>query len=457
MLRNFKIFLNALLLVLLLSSFSAADSGEINEMRVALDTMFVLFAGFLVFFMHAGFAMLECGFTQAKNTVNILMKNISTISIGAMCFFLVGFGIMFGSSQFGFLGSDGFGLSFKGEVDFGIPIIAFWFFQAVFAATAATIVSGAIAERAKFSTYLVFTIVITSLIYPIVGHWTWGGGWLDQLGFMDFAGSTIVHSVGGWAALVGAFLLGPRIGKYTAAGKVNPIPGHNIPLGTLGVLLLWFGWFGFNPGSTLSPFDPGLGQVAANTLIAGAAGTISALIFTWIKYKKPDITLTLNGSLAGLVGITAGADALSIVGAILTGLIAGVILVIAVGLFDKMLKIDDPVGAISVHGVCGAFGTIAVGLFAVEGGLFYTGSLTLLSIQIIGVLAVMAWTVIVTFVVLTIIKGLIGLRVSEEEEVDGLDVSEHGAKAYNDIVGSPAYSTSITSDLANTSMTIKSI
>ena len=445
MLRNIKIILITFLLVLLLSSFGVANTGEIDEMKVALDTMFVLIAGFLVFFMHAGFTMLECGFTQAKNSVNILMKNVSTISIGTLCYFVIGFGIMFGSSQSGFFGGDGYFLNFKEPIDFGIPTYAFWFFQAVFAATAATIVSGAVAERAKFSTYIAFTIIITSLIYPVVGHWTWGGGWLAQLGFIDFAGSTVVHSVGGWAALVGAFLLGPRVGKYTSSGKVNSIPGHNIPLGTLGVLFLWFGWFGFNPGSTLSPFDTGLSLIAANTLIAGAAGTISALIFTWIKYKKPDITLTLNGSLAGLVGITAGADALSIYGAIFTGLLAGIILVLAVQMFDQRLRIDDPVGAISVHGVCGAFGTIAVGLFAVDGGLFYSGSFSLLGIQLIGVLAVMVWSMSVTFIAFKILGSVIGLRVSNAEELDGLDISEHGVKAYSNLVHNQTYSTNINS------------
>ncbi|KUO49091.1 MAG: ammonium transporter [Desulfitibacter sp. BRH_c19] len=418
--------------------------------------MFVLFAAFLVFFMHAGFTMLECGFTQAKNTVNILMKNVSTISIGTLCYFLVGFGLMFGSSKYGFFGSDGYALVFKGDVDFGIPTLAFWFFQAVFAATAATIVSGAVAERAKFSTYILFTIIITSIIYPVVGHWTWGGGWLDSLGFVDFAGSTIVHSVGGWAALVGAFLLGPRIGKYTASGKVNPIPGHNIPLGTLGVLFLWFGWFGFNPGSTLSPFDPDLALVAANTLIAGATGTVSALLFTWIRYKKPDITLTLNGTLAGLVGITAGAQALSFVGALFTGIIAGVILVVAVELFDQILKIDDPVGAISVHGVCGAFGTIAVGLFAVDGGLLYSGSFSLLGVQIVGVLAVMAWSITVAFIAFKILGAFIGLRVSEAEEVEGLDVNEHGVEAYNNLVSKSAYAAGIVPDISNQPIVVKS-
>ncbi|MEW6624466.1 MAG: ammonium transporter [Bacillota bacterium] len=438
MFNKAKTLLSIVLLLLLISPVAFADTGITDEITSAVDTMFVLFAAFLVFLMHAGFAMLESGFTRAKNTVNILMKNISTISLGVVCYFIAGFAIMFGSSKYGFIGTDGFALKFNTDVDFGLPLYAFWFFQAVFAATAATIVSGAVAERAKFSSYIVFTVVITLFIYPVVGHWTWGGGWLDSLGFIDFAGSTVVHSVGAWSALVGAFILGPRLGKYTSSGKVNPIPGHNIPLGTLGVLLLWFGWFGFNPGSALSPFDPALSLIAANTLIAGATGTIGALLVTWIKYKKPDITLTLNGSLAGLVAITAGAADLSIVGATSTGLVAGIILVGAVALFDNFLRIDDPVGAISVHGICGAFGTVAVGIFAVDGGLVYSGSFELLGIQVIGVLAVLAWTVCTAYIIFKTIDKIIGLRASEAEETEGLDIAEHGLKAYHDLTTSAA-------------------
>jgi Amt family ammonium transporter len=403
------------------------------ELSIAIDTMWVLLAAYLVFLMHAGFTMLEIGFTRAKNAVNIIMKNMLTISVGAVAFFVIGFGLMFGESLGGIFGASNFLLAGAEELDFGVPATAFWIFQAVFAATAATIVSGAVAERIKFISYFLFTIVLTAAIYPVVGHWVWGGGWLAEMGFMDFAGSTVVHSTGGWAALIVAYLLGARIGKYSPAGKVNAIPGHNMPLGALGVMLLWFGWFGFNTGSTIAGTDAAIAPIAVVTILGAAAGTLATMVFTWFKYGKPDPSLVLNGALADLVGITAGADAVSSLGAIALGAIAGLIMVIAVELFDQKIKIDDPVGAISVHGICGAFGTLAVGLFAVEGGLFYGGGASLLVIQLIGVASVFAFVVIASLITALIVKAIVGLRVSEAEEEEGLDLGEHGFAAYGSL------------------------
>lgn len=402
-------------------------------MEMAINTMWVLLAGFLVFLMHAGFAMVEAGFTRAKNTVNIIAKNMLTVSLGVVTFFIVGFALMFGNDIGGFIGSTGFMLTGTEDMDFGIPTEGFWFFQAVFAATAATVVSGAVAERTKFAAYLAFTVIITAFIYPVVGHWVWGGGWLSELGFVDFAGSTVVHSVGAWSALVGAFIIGPRIGKYSKSGKVNAIPGHSIPLGALGVLLLWFGWFGFNPGSTLSGMDPIIASIATTTILAGAAGTISSMVLSWVKYGKPDVSLTLNGALGGLVGITAGTAAVSPLGALAIGSVAGILLVLGVEFIDRVLKVDDPVGAISVHGICGAFGTIAVGLFSVEGGLFYGGGFELLKTQLIGVGAVFVWCIVVSGLSFKVLDLVMGLRVTEEEEIEGLDIAEHGISAYNDL------------------------
>lgn len=403
------------------------------ELSIAIDTMWVLLAAYLVFLMHAGFTMLEIGFTRAKNAVNIIMKNMLTISVGAVTFFVLGFGLMFGESIGGVIGSSNFLLAGADSLDFGVPTTAFWIFQAVFAATAATIVSGAVAERIKFVAYFLFTIVLTAIIYPIVGHWIWGGGWLEELGFLDFAGSTVVHSTGGWAALIVAYLLGARIGKYSPSGKVNAIPGHNMPLGALGVMLLWFGWFGFNTGSTIAGTDAAIAPIAVVTILGAASGTLAAIVFTWFKYGKPDPSLVLNGALAGLVGITAGADAVSPIAAILMGAAAGVIMVISVELFDQKIKVDDPVGAISVHGICGAFGTIAVGLFAVDGGLFYGGGASLLGIQLIGVVSVFAFVAITSLITAFIVKGIVGLRVSVEEEEEGLDLGEHGFPAYGSL------------------------
>ena len=397
---------------------------------LAIDTIWVLLGTALVFFMQAGFAMVETGFTRAKNAGNIIMKNLMDFVVGSLIFYILGFSLMFGDSIGGFIGipslfSHGEFASLKEWM--GLDLNTFIIWQTVFCATAATIVSGAMAERTKFSAYLVYSFCISAFIYPVVGHWIWGGGWLASLGFHDFAGSTVVHSVGGWSALVGASILGPRIGKYSKKGKVNAIPGHSLTLGALGVFILWLGWFGFNPGSSLSGMATGTNSlIFMTTNLAAAAATLTTMIITWIRYKKPDVSMTLNGSLAGLVAITAGCDAVSIEGALAIGVIAGFVVVFGIEFVDKKLKIDDPVGAIGVHGLCGSMGTILVGLFAVDGGLLYGGGLKYLGTQILGVAAVAVWTVITISIVFFVIKKTIGLRVSPEEEIDGLDLHEHG-------------------------------
>ena len=414
----------------------AADPTTVSNAK-AIDVVWTLLAAFLVFFMQAGFAMVETGFTRAKNSVNIMMKNLLDFSIGSIAYFVVGFGLMFGASWMGFIGVNGFMLSVAnpGSTE-GLWQYAFFIFQAVFAATAATIVSGAMAERTKFVGYLVYSVFITALIYPIVGHWIWGGGWLSNLGMLDFAGSTVVHSVGGWAALAGAIVLGPRLGKYNKDGSSNAIPGHNIPLAALGVFILWFGWFGFNPGSTTAGTDLSIAYIAVNTNLAAAAGAILAMITVWFRYGKPDVSMTLNGALAGLVAITASCAFVSPLSSIIIGALAGIIVVLSVDFIDKFLRIDDPVGAISVHGVCGAFGTLMVGLFAEKAfggnaGLFFGGGWQLFQTQLIGVLAVFAWVFVAAFVVFSATKAIVGLRVEREEELRGLDIGEHGMEAYS--------------------------
>jgi len=413
----------------------AGDEPTAVSNAAAIDTVWTLVAAFLVFFMQAGFAMVETGFTRAKNAGNIIMKNLMDFASGSIIFWLVGFGIMFGVDKSGLFGTTGFALSDNFEhLGLSIPILAFLLFQTVFAATAATIVSGAMAERTKFISYFIYSIVISAVIYPVVGHWIWGGGWLAERGMIDFAGSTVVHSVGGWAALMGAWLLGPRLGKYTKEGKPNAIPGHSITLGALGVFILWFGWFGFNPGSTLSGTNPDIGLIAVTTNLSAAAGAIMAMITCWLRYGKPDVSLTLNGALAGLVAITAGCAAVSPVGATIIGLLSGVTVVLSVEFIDKVLKIDDPVGAVSVHAVCGALGTAMVGVLAVDGGLLYGGGIELLVTQLIGIASVFAWTSVLAFIVFKLIKSTVGLRVSPEEEEEGLDLGEHGIDAYADFV-----------------------
>ncbi|NLI21258.1 MAG: ammonium transporter [Clostridiales bacterium] len=396
----------------------------------SMDTIWVLLATALVFFMQAGFAMVETGFTRAKNAGNIIMKNLMDFAIGSVVFWFIGFSLMFGKDNGGLIGS--ISLLMSGDLlvlPANISKFTFVMFQTVFAATAATIVSGAMAERTKFISYCIYSAVISTVIYPISGHWIWGGGWLSQLGFHDFAGSTAVHMVGGVAALIGAKMLGPRIGKYDKEGKPQAIPGHSLTLGALGVFILWFGWFGFNPGSTLSiegAAATSAGNIFMTTNLAAATSTTAVMIITWIRYKKPDVSMTLNGSLAGLVAITAGCDAVDPVGAFFIGLIAGFLVVFGVEFIDKVLKIDDPVGAVAVHAVCGAGGTLMVGLFAVNGGLFYGGGFHMLGIQALGVGSVAAWVIVSMVLVFLIIKHTVGLRVSATEEVRGLDIEEHG-------------------------------
>lgn len=433
------IVIMALGLTMIFPGAALAEGPTAESNALAIDTIWVLLCACLVFLMHAGFTMLEAGFSRAKNTVNIMMKNLSTISLGAILFFLVGFAIAFGDSFAGFFGTRGFALAGIEDWDTGIPPHAFWFFQAVFACTAATIVSGAMAERTKFQAYLLFTVFVTALTYPVVAHWVWNGdGWLFNLGFIDFAGSTVVHSVGAWSALVGAWLVGARLGKYGKNGEVRALPGHSIAMGTLGTLLLWFGWFGFNGGSTLAGTNLSTGLIITNTMLAASAGVVATMLLTWLRYGKPDMAITLNGALAGLVGITAGAAALAPIGALLVGLVAGCILPLAVEFFDKVLKVDDPVGAISVHGVCGVLGTAAVGLLAVDGGLFYGGGAGLLGVQLIGIAAVLVWTLTLGFIVFKAIDLVVGLRVPAEEELEGLDLAEHGMEAYGDFILRPA-------------------
>lgn len=425
-----KIILLSLILLLCFTTLVFAEAPTPESNALAIDTVWVLIAAFLVFLMHAGFTCVEAGFTQAKNTVNIIMKNAMTISIGVVCYYLIGFALMFGPDIAGIIGLQGFALTSRDVFDFGVPLDAFWFFQAVFAATCATIVSGAMAERTKFSAYLFFCIFITSITYPVIGHWVWGGGWLTKLGFVDFAGSTVVHGVGGVSALVGAYMVGARKGKYTKDGKVHAIPGHSIPLGALGVFLLWFGWFGFNPGSTISGTTPDIASIAVTTILAGAAAAISSMLISWIKYGKPDVSLTLNGCLAGLVGITAGTAAVSPNGALIIGGFAGIIMVYAVEYIDQKLKVDDPVGAISVHGVCGSFGTIMVGFFALDGGLLYGGGFKLLGVQLLGVVAALTFAFVMGVIIFKVLKSTIGIRVHAEDEHGGLDINEHGISAY---------------------------
>lgn len=396
-----------------------------NEaLELSINLVWVMLGAFFVFFMHAGFAMVEAGFTRSKNAVNILMKNILTISIGGVVYFVAGYGIMFGDSAGGFIGTSGFLLN-------GVDDIAFFVFQAMFAATCATIISGAVAERTNISAYLAIVVVMTLFVYPVVGHWIWqGDGWLTALGFTDFAGSTVVHLTGAAGALVAAAMIGPRVGKY-AKGVVNVIPGHSIPLGALGVFILWLGWYGFNGASTLAADPSSVPGVIANTFLAASAGVIATAFYTKFRFGYIDGSLTLNGALAGLVSITAGAANLSIIGAIIAGFVAGPLLVEGVRFIEHKLKIDDPVGAVAVHGLCGVWGTLAVGLLDITGGgLLYGGGATLLGVQALGVAAIIIWTSATVALSLAIIKVFIPVRVSHEEEVEGLDISEHGAYAY---------------------------
>jgi ammonium transporter, Amt family len=432
----------ALLLVTTGSAFAQDTPPTVDELARGINTVWVLITAFLVFFMQAGFALVEAGFTRSKNTVNILFKNLVDFLFATVAFWAIGYALMFGEGS-PFFGMTGFFLS-GGEGDkAGVPLLAFWLFQLVFAGTAATIVSGAMAERTKFKAYLVYSAVISLLIYPIFGHWVWGGGWLAEMGFLDFAGSTVVHSVGGWAALVGAIILGPRIGKFNKDGSANTIAGHSVALGTLGVFILWLGWFGFNPGSQLAAIGSSadvISLVAANTNIAAAAGGLAAMAAFWIRSGKPDLGMTLNGVLGGLVAVTAPCAFISPLSAMIIGLIGGLLIVVAVPLLERF-KIDDPVGAVPVHLVNGVWGTLALGLFHSESGLFTTGQSSQIIAQVIGVVACGIWTALTAAIMFYAIKATVGLRVSAEEEIAGLDIEEHGSSAYPDLAPSGVSST----------------
>lgn len=419
------------------------------------NVLWVCLAAFLVFFMQAGFTLVECGLTRAKNAVNIVMKNVMDFMFGTVLYWMIGFGLMFGASAAGGLigttffffdpANEGAALAGMGKSE--SFAWAFLIFQTVFAATAATIVSGAMAERTKFIAYLVYTCLISAFIYPIFGHWGWGNLWAGSTAwlatgagtgtaFIDYAGSTVVHSIGGWCALAGAIVLGPRIGKYSKDGKPLPIPGHSLVMAALGVFILWLGWFGFNPGSTTSIGGGTFARIAVITNMSGVAGCLTAMVTSWLLFKKPDLSFTLNGGLAGLVGITAGCYNMTPAMALVTGGIAGVVVVFACVFFDR-IKIDDPVGAVSVHGVCGAFGTLAVGLWGVSYGetiapigLLNGGGTSQLTIQLIGIGTAFAWAFPTSLVMFLAIKYTIGLRVSEKEELEGLDIHEHGMLAY---------------------------
>lgn len=425
---------------------------QLGNAKIAMDTAWTLVAAFLVMFMALGFAMLESGFCRAKNAVNILSKNFIVFALTSLSFLMLGWGFMFGDGN-GFMGMSGLWLlggadnspatgdAYKGVYGAiswtGIPLEAKFLFQVVFTATAATIISGAVAERIKFSAFFLFSILMGALLYPITGHWIWGSGWLGTLGMWDFAGSTVVHSVGGWAALAGVIILGPRLGKYTKEGKINPIPGHSITSATLGVFVLWFGWFGFNPGSTMAADWGAIGHIALTTNTAAAAGVVAATLLTWVRFGKPDLTMAINGGIAGLVAITAPCAFVSVGSSIFIGLVAGVLVVLSVLFFDR-IRIDDPVGAISAHLTCGIWGTLAVGLFAQDqfapgttgNGLFFGGGPKLLFAQLVGVVAVGAFIFSASFLGWSLIKATIGIRVTPEEELAGLDIGEHGIVAY---------------------------
>jgi ammonium transporter, Amt family len=428
--------ITSLLVLLLCVGFTAlAEETTLDQAIAAIDMMWLIVAASLVFFMQAGFALVETGLTRAKNATNIIMKNLMDFCIGSLAFWMIGWGLMYGADGFG--GLFGFSDFFKGPMDEPV-FYRDWFFQVVFAATAATIVSGAMAERTQFKSYLIYTFFISAVIYPVSGHWIWGGGWLTGLGFHDFAGSTVVHSVGGWAALMGAMILGPRMGKYVRSNgsvSVKALPGHNIPLAALGVFILWFGWYGFNAGSTLSGMSVDIARVAATTTLAASAGALSALVVSWLWFKKPDASMTMNGVLAGLVAITAPCAVVSPGAAIAIGLIAGALVVASVEFMDKGLKIDDPVGAVSVHLVNGVFGTLAVGIWGkVDGvavGILHGGGLGQLGVQALGAASVAAWAGGTSLVLFLGIKAVAGLRVSAEHELLGLDLSEHNAEAYS--------------------------
>lgn len=429
---------------------------QIGDVKIALDTLWVLVTAMLVFFMNLGFATVESGFARSKNAVNILSKNFIVFAVSSLGYLLLGWGLMFGDGN-GFVGTSG--LFFVGGADnspavgdaytgvysaiswTGVPLWAKFFFQLVFCGTAATIVSGAVAERVKYISFIAFSFVLTLLIYPVVGHWIWGGGWLSSKGMWDFAGSTVVHSVGGWAALAGAIALGPRFGKYKKDGTIKPIPGHNLSLATIGAFVLWLGWFGFNPGSTMAADPSSIAHILMTTNTSGIVAILTSTITSWLFLGKPDLGMSINGLLAGLVAITAPCAFVSVTSSIIIGAIAGVIVVFAVVFFDR-IKIDDPVGAISVHLVNGVFGTICVGLFAQDkmtgaetgNGLFMGGGFSLLGTQLLGIVSVGAFVFTLSYLTWWVLKKTMGIRVSLQEEIQGLDIGEHGNEAYPDFV-----------------------
>ncbi len=429
------LFFTMLLLLAINTSIYSQETAAVEQGTSGLDTLWVLVTAFLVFFMQAGFGMVEAGFIRAKNTCNILTKNFLDYCMASIAFFVFGYALMFGSGN-GFIGKTGWFLIGAESGSSTVPLFAFLLFQTAFCGAAATIVAGGMAERMKFHAYLIYSFIISAFIYPIVGHWIWGGGWLAKLGFADFAGSTVVHTVGGVAALIGTIILKPRIGKYNADGTVNAIPGHSIPLASLGVFILWFGWFGFNPGSTLSVGDGDLiGRVAINTNLAAAAGAIFGLIVIWMISGKPDLSMVMNGSLAGLVAITAPCAFVEPWSAIVIGAIGGIIVVLGAILLDKV-KVDDPVGAVPVHAMSGIWGTISIGLFGekalnvANNGLFYGGGLKQLGIQALGALSTVIFVLITMGILFKLIDVTIGLRVKPEEELKGLDIGEHGMESY---------------------------
>ena len=419
------------------SAFAADDTISIADVKQGLDTVWVLIAAFLVFFMQAGFGMVEAGFIRAKNTCNILTKNFLDFCMASLGFFLVGYAFMFGDGN-AFMGLKGWMLMGVGDTASGLPLYAFWLFQAAFCGAAATIVAGGMAERMNFKAYLIYSFLISALVYPIIGHWVWGGGWLSEMGFGDFAGSTVVHTTGGIAALIGTILLKPRLGKYGVDGKPKAIAGHNIPLASLGVFILWFGWFGFNPGSTLGVTNGGfdIARVAINTNMAAALGGIAAMVTVWARFGKPDLSMAMNGALAGLVGITAPCAFVEPWAACVIGLTSGIIVVLGVELLDK-LQIDDPVGAVPVHGMCGIWGTLCVGIFGKEAlgvannGFIYGGNPTQLGIQMVGSFATVTFVLVTMGLIFKMIDVTVGLRVSRTEELRGLDIGEHGMESYS--------------------------
>jgi len=413
---------------------------SIQELASGIDTVWVLLCAALVFLMEGGFAFLEAGFIRAKNSINIVMKVFTDTTFGMLSFWAIGFGIMYGLDKAGLFGTTGFFI--MGNLDhiqLRIPIYAYWLFQAAFAMAMVSILSGAVAERMKYGPYIIYVILATAFIYPIAGHWVWAvDGWLGKLGMLDFAGSTVVHAVGGWSALAAVMVLGPRIGKYNEDGTINVLPAHNLHLAFLGTFILWFGWFGFNPGSSLAGLDLNIARIAVTTNLAVAAGGVMGILITMFRYGKADPSMAMNGALGGLAAITCGTAFVGPGSAVIIGAVAGTLVVLAVGVFDRM-RADDPVGAIAVHGVAGTWGTIALGLFAQEKGLFYGGGAGLLAVQTLGVLVVSAFAFTVTYAIFSALKQTVGIRVSAEVEFEGLDINEHGMPAYTGLVANPLY------------------